>query len=324
MESIIPVRFFGSGTNAEKDRSSGNWQYTVVAGKAKWKSRLNRDRMMKIPANLSFARATASKLLPPWMKSAIRRLQRRPQRVDRGSVLKIGFFGGFQVAYRGGTADENVLEHSFDHDIFFAGVPDYLPAETDVILDVGAHIGTFAILAASKVSRGAVYAIEACEDTFNYLRINAALNRLENLSTFHLALYDRPGKCTLNYDSGNWGHSIVSHLSNRGEVVDCCTLQQFFDDNHIGNCSFIKFNCEGAEFPILLSSPTSLLRRVGKMLVLYHCDLWTKNTLEELLTHLGASGFECIVTNRGEKRGWIIATNSCRVDYEDARNQEEQ
>jgi hypothetical protein len=30
----------GSGTNAEKDRSSGNCQYTVVAGKAKWEYRL--------------------------------------------------------------------------------------------------------------------------------------------------------------------------------------------------------------------------------------------------------------------------------------------
>jgi hypothetical protein len=34
------VRFFGSGTNAEKDRSSGNWQYTVAAGKAEWIFRL--------------------------------------------------------------------------------------------------------------------------------------------------------------------------------------------------------------------------------------------------------------------------------------------
>jgi FkbM family methyltransferase len=277
---------------------------------------------MKISLNLSSVRSIASKLLPSWMKSAIRRLLCRPRKVDRGSVLKIGSFGGFQVAYRGDTADENALEHSFDHDIFFTGVPGYQPADTDVILDVGAHIGTFAMLAASKVQRGAVYAIEACGDTFNYLRINAALNRLDNLSTFHLALSDRPGKCTLYYDLGNWGHSIVSHLSNRSEVVECCTLQQFFCDNHIGNCNFIKFNCEGAEFPILLSSPASLLRRVGKMLVLYHCDLWTKNTQEELLAHLVASGFECIVTNRTEKRGWIIATNSGCVDCEDARNNE--
>jgi hypothetical protein len=27
--------------NAEKDRSSGNWRYIVVAGKAKWESRVS-------------------------------------------------------------------------------------------------------------------------------------------------------------------------------------------------------------------------------------------------------------------------------------------
>jgi hypothetical protein len=34
------VRFFGSETNAEKDRSSGDWRYTFAAGKAKWVFRL--------------------------------------------------------------------------------------------------------------------------------------------------------------------------------------------------------------------------------------------------------------------------------------------
>jgi len=268
-----------------------------------------------------------SKFLPTAMKSTLRRLLSRlldsgesviasvrrrfgMRAADRRSVLKIGLFGKFQVAYREKTSDEAVLEHSFDHDIFFTGVPDYQPAETDVILDVGAHIGTFAILAASKVPRGEVYAIEACEDTFNCLRINAALNKLENLSTFHVALSDQRGTCRLYYDNGNWGHSMVSRISKHSEEVECCTLQQFFDENHIEKCSFIKFNCEGAEFPILLSSPARLLRRVGAMLVLYHCDLWTKNTPEDLLAHLEASGFECKVINRAERRGWIVARNS--------------
>src|SRR5712691_311346 len=130
-------------------------------------------------------------------------------------MLTIASFGSFQVAYRQGTADESVLKDSFSHDIFFSGVPEYQPAETDVIVDIGAHIGTFAVLAASKVPRGTVYAIEACEDTFNFLRINAALNRLENLSPHHLALSDRQGTCRLYCDTGNWGHSVVSQLSDR-------------------------------------------------------------------------------------------------------------
>jgi len=227
-----------------------------------------------------------------------------------GSVLQIRSFGRFEIAYRKKTADESVLAHSFDNDIFFSGMPQYHPADTDVILDVGAHIGTFALLAASKVPLGTVYAIEACKDTYNYLRLNAALNKLTNISPFHLALSDRQGTCTLYYDSGNWGHSVVSQLSNDGEVVRCCTLQHFLDENIIQKCDFIKFNCEGAEFPILLSSPPDLFKRVEKMLVLYHCDLWTRNSVEELVNHLQASGFECKITNRTEKRGWIIAIRS--------------
>jgi FkbM family methyltransferase len=263
---------------------------------------------------LSFARTIASRFLSPRMRSTIRRILRPfPKKtIDPQSVLQIGHFGKFEVAYRKETSDEAVLAHSFDHDIFFAGVPDYKPSHADVILDIGAHIGTFTVLAASKVPSGAVYAIEACEDTFNYLRINTALNGLKNISTFHLALSDRRGACTLYYDAGNWGHSIVRPLSNRTEIVACCTLEQFFKDNCIQKCHFIKFNCEGAEFPILLSSPHSLLRRIDRMLVLYHCDLWKNNTVDELLSHLQENGFKCTITNRTEDRGWIIAIKDTR------------
>jgi FkbM family methyltransferase len=227
---------------------------------------------------------------------------------DSGTV-RIGSFGGFEVAYRQGTADELVLKESFDHDLFFAGVPEYRPNERDVIVDVGAHIGTFALLAASKVPRGAVYAIEASEETFNLLRINAALNRMTNLSTHHLALSNGPGTCTLYHSPANWGHSVVCRRSDRSETVECRTLQQFFEDSRITRCDFLKFNCEGSEFPILLSSSADLLRRLRMMLVLYHCDLWTSNSEDDLLSHLRASGFDCSVRNRTDKRGWIVAVN---------------
>jgi FkbM family methyltransferase len=120
-------------------------------------------------------------------------------------------------------------------------------------------------LAASKVPHGTVYAIEACEDTFNFLRINTALNGIRNLSTYHLALSDSQGACTLHYG--------------------------------------------GTEFPILLASPADLLRRVQMMLVLYHCDLWTTNPLDDLISHLEASGFECKIRYQTEGRGWIVAVN---------------
>lgn len=97
----------------------------------------------------------------------------RPGEIDYR--LAITSFGEFSIAYRQGTADEKVISHSFDNDIFFPGVSEYQPTPGDVVIDVGAHIGTFSMLAASKVPAGLVYAIEASSETFSYLRINASL-----------------------------------------------------------------------------------------------------------------------------------------------------
>lgn len=262
----------------------------------------------------SVARRVAAKLLPRRLKKTARFAAFRFSKamsatcgMGRASALRIRNFNGFEMAYRPGTVDEAVLRDSFSHDIFFSGVPEYEPSETDVIIDIGAHIGTFAVLAASKVPRGVVHAIEACQDTFDFLRMNAALNRRANIHAHRLALCGERGFCTLYHDAENWGHSVVRRQSASSETVECKTLQDFFEENGIDRCNFVKFNCEGAEFPILLASSFELLRRIDKMLVLYHGDLWTENTKEELIAHLEASGFKCVTRNQTEDRGWIVA-----------------
>jgi FkbM family methyltransferase len=265
-------------------------------------------------ALLPTVRRVAAKILPRRLKKAAKSVAFRLSGVlseadgmGRASTLRIRNFDSFEMAYRPGTVDGVVLKDSFSHDIFFSGVPEYQPGEADVILDVGAHIGTFAVLAASKVPHGAVHAIEACQETFDFLRMNAALNRKTNLHAHHLALSGKRGICTLYHAAENWGHSVVHQQSASSETVESRTLQEFFEENGIDKCNFVKFNCEGAEFPILLGSSSELLRRIGVMLVLYHCDLWTENPKEELIAHLEASGFTCVIRNQTESRGWIVA-----------------
>ena len=248
--------------------------------------------------------------LPNGAKRILRPLYRsvRPLPQDSRSTLDIGSFGGFEVAYRKGTADEKVIGDSFDDDIFFTGVPEYAPREEDVILDVGAHIGAFSLLASAKAPRGHVHAIEASRDTFNLLRINVALNRAANIQAHHLALTDRKGTIELFHAGGNWEHSIVKPMSRSSEIVRCTTLTDFLTCHHIDRCAFSKFNVEGAEFPILLNTPEAVLQRFGTMLVLYHCDLWKGNTEQDLIDHLLAGGFHCALRERTDHRGWIIAT----------------
>lgn len=253
-------------------------------------------------------------MLKAW-KSRFRRILRKVingPNVDNAGVLEIGSFAGFEVAYRKGTADERVIAHSFDEDIFFQGASEYQAAGDHIIIDIGAHIGTFSLLVSSMVQRGKVFSIEACKDSFNLLRINVALNSAENISAHHLAIMDKKGTCRLSYDTeiGNWGHSVVSQVSDYGEEVEACSLENFLDENNIDNCHFMKVNCEGAEFPILLNTPGRVLHRFEKILVLYHCDLWADNSEKDLLAHFEASGFKTRIFNQSEKRGWIIATNA--------------
>ena len=225
------------------------------------------------------------------------------------SKLAIKAFDEIKVAYRENSADEAVLAHSFQDDIFFPAVPEYTPGRGDVIIDVGAHIGTFSLLAASKVGDGMVYAIEASKESYNYLRVNSALNPSLNISPHHLALSDRPGTVTLYHASGNWGHSMVKKQSDSSETVQAQTLSGFLEEYSIDHCHLMKMNCEGAEFPVILGTPERVLNKIGVIIILYHCDFWKEHTETDLVTHLEASGFRCTIRNQTVKRGWIIAIN---------------
>jgi FkbM family methyltransferase len=226
---------------------------------------------------------------------------------DAGA-LSVERHGAFDVAFRKGTSDERVIAHSFTNDIFYAAMPDYVPAPDHVILDVGSHIGTFALLSASKVPNGRVWAIEASRDTFNYLRINAAINGLANLGVHHLALSDKKGTARLHHDAGgNWGHSIMAELSSAGEEVETETLADYMSANAIQHIDFAKFNCEGAEFPILIGASVDTLARIERMLVLFHCDLVAGYKLDNLTNALEAAGFSLEITANKKQRGRIIA-----------------
>jgi FkbM family methyltransferase len=221
-------------------------------------------------------------------------------------TLAIAPIGRFEVAYRRGTTDDDQLRHSFDNDAFFAEVPEYVAGPGDTILDVGAHIGTFALLASSKVPNGHVYTVEPSEENFNLLRINLTLNKCENVTPQRIALSDRDGVVTLYHREWNLGHSITRPTMH-GEEVPTTTLQGFFDLHNIEKVDFAKFNCEGAEFPIILSTRREQLRKITIILVLYHEDLAASHNHRQLMAHLSACGFDTRLTRQKNARGWIIA-----------------
>lgn len=246
--------------------------------------------------------------VPPEIARRTRRVA-RAEREEAG--LAIGHFGGFDVAYRVDTADEDVIGHSFEKDIFLAAMPDYVLPRNGVVLDVGAHIGTFSLLTAQMAREGQVLAIEACRETCDLLRINAALNRLNNIAVHHAALGAADGTTHLYHDAGgNWGHTIMQAVSTHAEAVRSISLDTLVKDAGIDRIDLAKFNCEGAEFPILLNASDDALRVFKNMIVLYHCDLSQGQSHELLLARLASVGLATEVREVWGERGWILATRA--------------
>lgn len=224
------------------------------------------------------------------------------------SSLEVERFGDLEVAYRSNSFDRLVVTTNLVDEHFLKELPDYRMGPEDVVIDVGAHIGAFALSAARRAPHGHVHAVEACLESFNLLRINVALNGIHNVTPYRVALSDRRGECTLSYDTDGWGHSVVTNFADRGETVPTISLEDFMKENGVERCHLMKLNCEGGEFPILMGTPASVLKRFGYLTIAVHEDLNPRFSIPALIAHLESAGLEVEVHEAGS-RGQLIAKN---------------
>jgi FkbM family methyltransferase len=130
-----------------------------------------------------------------------------------------------------------------------------------VVLDVGANIGLYTLLAAKRGAR--VFAIEADPINAELLRHHVHLNGFDDRVTiFNMAAVDRPGPIRLFRNHGNSGHSNIfsgiDPVEVEGNTIDSLNLPP------IDVC---KMDIEGAEFPALLGM-NATIERSPKMTIL--------------------------------------------------------
>ncbi|MCJ7828064.1 FkbM family methyltransferase [Patescibacteria group bacterium] len=169
------------------------------------------------------------------------------------------------------------------------------------ILDIGAHLGSFSVLAGSLYLDAQIYSFEPHPDNFGLLKENLSRNNLhQKASPFNFAVTGRSQKdarlipCTKN--SGMHRLLIARQLS-EGIAVKTITLEEIFLRNKLEKCDFLKMDCEGTEEEILLHTPLSILARIKKMVFEYHRGVM----IEKIETRLQEAGF---VTKRVQAFPW--------------------
>jgi FkbM family methyltransferase len=168
-------------------------------------------------------------------------------------------------------------------------------APQGTIVDVGANIGLFSIWAATRCEGGRVIAVEPSPRMADFLRKNAARNR-KSVTVIQAACGGAQGKGALYTPYGDEARNTLNTLDSSVPAraladVEILTLEELFKRSDIETCDFLKLDCEGSEYDIVLNSPPRVLEKIHQIALEYHPGLKRSHTPEKLQEFLGEHGF---------------------------------
>lgn len=173
-----------------------------------------------------------------------------------------------------------------------------------VVVDVGANVGVFSLYAARTARQ--VYALEPSSANFSLLRSNTG--GASNVLPVKLACGGADGEASLDVSSDPVSFSLASASgSNSRETVEVISLGTLFARYNIERCDFLKLDCEGCEFEIILATEPALLRRIDRIVMEYHDHRSAQFSHRDLLLALRQLGFEAVSYNPNGTHGMIAA-----------------
>ena len=182
------------------------------------------------------------------------------------------------------------------------------------IVDIGAAIGEFTIFAALRAAQGQVLAFEPNPRSFSLLQENLRLNGIQNVRAVNAGVWSQAGTMTLD-DATDEPLQAQTQFSEtaceNAESIPVITLEQIRKEFTPQGIDLLKLDCEGAEYPILLSAKPETLNAVSRIVMEYH-DLDARQNHGALAAFLQKAGFEVrLHANRVHKEiGYLYAFRS--------------
>ena len=181
------------------------------------------------------------------------------------------------VSCRGLVWSLDAQDSYFTQGVIVAG--DYEPWETGfftallqegmTVIDVGAHVGWYTLLAAKAVGpNGRVFAFEPEPMNYQFLARNVAVNRCLNVETVRKAVSDHCGQSTLVLSASNpGGHYLETGRHQPGSIVVHTTTLDVFFEPYPNPIHLLKLDAEGAEL-LVWRGMRQLLRRHGELRIM--------------------------------------------------------
>lgn len=165
-----------------------------------------------------------------------------------------------------------------------------------IIIDIGAAFGDYSIMMAKLYPKSKIYAFEPYSPSFDLLDINIKLNKLTNIVTYNIAV--TPDGDDIYFDSNTLlpGNSQTTDKKSPNVTrIKSINFQKFID-NLKKPIDILKIDCEGYEYPILLSLDNKHFKKIKNIVMEYHIFNQTqKYQLTKLIKLLNKNKYQVTV-----------------------------
>ena len=196
----------------------------------------------------------------------------------------------------------------------------------DMVIDIGANIGMFALWAEPQIPRGRLICIEPNPCALECLRMNIHQNNLRNVTIVpaaagsedgtmelvchpgweamaHSTAVDAPWLFTSSKMGGTARWLMQCFFRHRHQaaaakpiVVCLMPLSRIMEDHGVTTLNFLKIDCEGSEYEVLRSLDAAHWARIERVVIEYH-DFGRGRNHHELVEILRTNGFEAVVVH---------------------------
>jgi FkbM family methyltransferase len=180
-------------------------------------------------------------------------------------LKKIRFNFDGNLFYANSINEMNFINNNFEREI-----QEWFQCPKDgVFIDVGANIGRYVIQLADKVDK--IIAFEPSPDTFKTLNKNIELNKISNVETYQVALWNKDE--TLDFhiypSSGSNSVNLISSIIVKKIMVQGKRFKTLIDKGivKINRLDLVKIDIEGSEYEAIQGMEVILKTYYPRMIV---------------------------------------------------------
>lgn len=173
-----------------------------------------------------------------------------------------------------------------------------LPLELGgVFIDVGGHIGTFAVMC--SVLGATVYTFEPVKANFNLLEQNISENKCKVVACNKAVTSD--GRDINLNESNNNINTGGYYIDSKGTIkVKSVSIHDVLKEHEQVN--LLKLDCEGAEYEILEALTDEEFKKVKNIVMEWHIS---NRKARKLKKYLEGKGYRCTYTEIRENLGFL-------------------